>query len=415
MKNAALLSTASLVCLSLSSMAHADNTDIANVFKGGDFFGEVRYRYERVEQDGIANEANAKTARTNVGFKTGEYRSFRGLAEAQLVTNLGPEDYNSLDNGQTTFPTVADPAVTQINRAWVSYTGIPDTEVKVGRQAINLANQRFVGTVGWRQNDQTFDAATITNKSVDGLKLKYSYIANVNRIFAGSTPNDDLDSETHIVDTTYKVADWLKVGGYAYFMDFENAASSSNKTYGVRAKGKTKIADNAKVLYEAEFATQTEHGDNTANYDENYYHVAGGLSGHGLTVKAGYEVLGGDGTNAFQTPLATLHKFNGWADKFLSTPAAGLKDLYVSGSYKFSGTNTPLDGAKFTAIYHDFEGDQSGDFGNELNLALGKKFKLPKGLPFDNVNVLLKYADYDAEDTPYTDTEKFWFQFGVKF
>ena len=43
--------------------------------------------------------------------------------------------------------------------------------------------------------------------------------------------------------------------------------------------------------------------------------------------RSGYELLGSDGvTVAFSTPLATLHAFEGWADKFLATPAAGITD-----------------------------------------------------------------------------------------
>ena len=36
---------------------------------------------------------------------------------------------------------------------------------------------------------------------------------------------------------------------------------------------------------------------------------------------------------SFQTLLATLHKFQGWADKFLTTPPNGIRDLYGSAGY----------------------------------------------------------------------------------
>jgi hypothetical protein len=39
----------------------------------------------------------------------------------------------------------------------------------------------------------------------------------------------------------------------------------------------------------------------------------------------------------FTTPLATLHKFQGWADKFLTTPVNGLADLYVNAGYTRKG------------------------------------------------------------------------------
>ena len=45
--------------------------------------------------------------------------------------------------------------------------------------------------------------------------------------------------------------------------------------------------------------------------------------------RVGWERLSGsEREGQFQTPLATLHAFNGWADKFLSTPVNGIEDLY---------------------------------------------------------------------------------------
>lgn len=414
MKKSLLLGVSALSILAVTP-AYAGDSGLDMIFKEGSFFGEMRYRYEMVDQDNALQDADAHTIRTNLGFKTAKYKGFSALGELQIVTSPG-DGYNSLDNGNTQFSVVADPDVTQINRAWIAYDTVADTSVKVGRQALNFDNQRFIGTVGWRQNDQTFDAVTVSNDAIDNVNVKYTYLANVNRIFAGSTPADDLDSASHLVNASYKGSDWFNASAYAYLMDFDNAAALSNKTYGVRVTGKAPISEGIKFAYEAEYATQDDYADNTNDYSEDYYHIAPSVSLNGLTFKAGYEVLGGDGTNAFQTPLATLHKFNGWADIFLNTPANGLKDAYVGASYKFANTNTLLDGAKFGVTYHDFSGDETGDFGSEINASLGKKFKVSDwGLPYDNVNVLLKYADYNAEDAPYVDTQKLWVQLGVKF
>ena len=66
-------------------------------------------------------------------------------------------DYNSTTNGKTTYPAVADPETYEINRLQLTNTRIPMTTVTLGRQRIVLDDQRFVGNVGWRQNEQTFD------------------------------------------------------------------------------------------------------------------------------------------------------------------------------------------------------------------------------------------------------------------
>ena len=380
------------------------------------FFGELRYRYEFVDQNGFSEDAHASTLRVNLGYKTGVYYDFQALVEGQLVEGLGVDDFNSLTNGQTLYPTVADADNTEVNRAWLSWSGLPDTTVKVGRQAVNLDNQRFIGTVGWRQNDQTFDAAAITNSSIPGTNLLYGYVRNVNRIFGDDHNLGDLKTKTHLINASYKLTDWMSVTGYGYLLDINRAAALSSKTYGLRLNGSVPMSDDWSFFYTGEAATQQDYGNNTADYDEEYYHFTPGIKGYGLSLQIGYEELGGNGTNSFKTPLATLHKFNGWADKFLSTPATGLQDAYAKVTYKVSGAGNALDGFKFTGVYHDFEGDSNGDYGSEIDLAIGKTFKLDDtGQPFKNISLLLKYSDYQADDTAYTDTQKVWFQIGTKF
>lgn len=406
-----------------SAQATTTLSDAETWLKEGRVFGEVRARYEHVDQDNALSDADAYTVRTNLGFETAPIHGFKALIEGQIVRHLGSEDFNSTENGRSTFSVVADPDVVQVNRLWVEYNGIPDTSIKAGRQFLNLDNQRFVGAVGWRQNDQTFDAARIINQSIPGLELQYSYVDNVERIFDGGAQPGSLESNTHLAHASYKVNDLVHATGYAYFMDFDNvagrtglSADQSNNTYGVRFTGKAPINEDWMFSYEAEAATQEDAGDSTLNYNENYYHIAPKVSGQGFTFGLGYEVLEGDGTSAFRTPLATLHKFNGWADVFLNTPANGLEDAYIMWAYKVSNTNTLADGVKLTAIYHDFEGEEGGDFGNELDLSLGKTFTLPENsTPFKKISALIKYADYNADDAPYVDTEKVWLQIGLKF
>jgi hypothetical protein len=389
------------------------------LIKKGAFYGDIRYRYETVDQDGpapVTDYATASTIRARLGFKTGVYRDFQALFETDLVGRLGDEDYNDGKNGKTQFPVIADPATAELNQLWLSWSGLPQTTVKAGRQAINLDNQRFIGSVGWRQNDQTFDAASIENKSIENLAVSYIYVRTVNRVFGHEHPQGDWDGHTHLAHASYAFAPWLNITGYGYWLDFDIAPASSNKTYGLRLTGDVPVNNVWTLFYEAEGAKQYDHSGNTANYDETYFLLSPGIKGHGLTLQAGYELLGGDGTNAFQTPLATLHAFNGWADKFLTTPVTGLEDFYGKISYKISGSNEWINDTTLTAVYHDFSGDSGGDYGSELDLSVGKSFKLPDtGQPFKAVDILLKYADYEADDAPFTDTQKAWIQVGVKF
>jgi len=111
------------------------------------------------------------------------------------------------------------------------------------------------------------------------------------------------------------------------------------------------------------------------------------------------------GVAAFQTPLATLHAFNGWADMFLTTPATGLRDYYAGATHKIGVAALP--GLNANVTYHQFDSDFGGlNYGSEWDASLG--FKLGP------VALLAKYANYKA-DSFAVDTEKFWLQAEANF
>ncbi len=392
--------------------------NLNDMLLNGKFSGQIRYRYEHVDQDGplpINRNANASTIRTNLGFETGSFMNFRAFAEGQIVDHIGASAFNDTVDGKTAYPIVADPDNAEINQAWLAWSRIPNTEIKVGRQVVNLDNQRFIGSVDWRQNDQTLDSAFIEYKCFENTVLRYGYLWNVNRIFGDDHRLGDLDSQGHILHASHQWTDWLSISAYGHWLDFDNLAASSSQTSGLRASGEYKLSPDYGFVYEAETAHQDDFKNNPASYSEKYFHIAPGFRFHTLVLRAGYEELGGNGTVAFQTPLATLHKFNGWADKFLTTPSAGLVDRYLSASYKLPQNAGLFADTEFTAIYHDFKGDQFGDFGSEMDFSISKNFLLPEKLFFKTTNVTLKYADYNAKDAPYTDTQKIWVQIGLGF
>lgn len=358
----------------------------------GKFLANVRIRYEFVDQDGIAEDANAKTARARLGYETGSFYGVSALAEIDGTTHFGGEEFNSKDNGKTSYPVVADPDSFRLNRANLKYTGIPDTVLKGGRQRIILDDARFVGNVGWRQNEQTYDSIRITNSSLQDVKANYAYIWRVNGILGSEATLGDWDSDSHLFDVTYSGFDFVNITGFGHWLDFEDAKESSSlATYGVRLDGKAQITDTTSLLYAGTYAYQEDHGDNTADVDNSFYSVMGGVGWNGFTGKVGYEVFEGDGTDAFQTPLATAHKFQGFADVFLTTPADGLEDLYVSLSYKSKPFSFFKKGITGTIAYHEFEGeDSSVDMGSEFDAVVAVPL-------YDYFKVVGKYAIYDGD------------------
>ncbi|MCK5425674.1 MAG: alginate export family protein [Emcibacter sp.] len=403
-KSLLLASTAALFISPTLSYA-GDAETLADAVTGGKVYLKVRARYEGVDQVNLVEDASAFTINTKLGYKTGSYNGFSGVIEFEDSRNLANENYNNTINGNIGYPVVADPSHTEVNQAYLSYN-YEGTKVSAGRQSINLGNLRFVGTVGWRQNDQNLDAVTVVNKSVKDTKFFYAYVWNVNRIFGNNSPAGDHSSNTHLFNAEYSGLKAGKITAYAYLLDNNDVAGFSSNTFGIRFAGKTKVADNTSILYELEYANQTDANNNPGDFSVNYFLGTAGVSFSGATLKASYESLGSeDGTASFKTPLATLHKFNGWADKFLGTPNGGLNDFYITGAYKFSGG---AKGLKAAVIYHKFTshfGDT--DYGTELDAVVS--YAINK-----NYSVALKYADYNA-DAHSVDTKKIWFTVAAKF
>lgn len=413
-KKVILLTTTLLTAVAVSANATEAEQIKKALVEDAKPYIDVRYRFENVDQEGFAKDANASTVRTKLGYKTGSYHDVSAVLEFENVTLVGNDHYNDTINGKTSLPTVADPESTEVNQAYLTYSGLPDTTIKLGRQGVNLDNQRFVGTVGFRQNDQTYDSVVLANTSIPNTTLVYGFVDNVNRVFSDDHPNGNLGTQTHLVNASYSGFDFGKFTGYGYLIDLDKISLSnlSSKTFGLRFDGSYNCThiDGVKWLYTAEYANQSDHGDNTTNYNADYYTLEGGAAYKGFTAKAGFEFLGSDnnGTVSFQTPLATGHKFNGWADKFLTTPVAGLEDVYGLVKYKFSDINEVVNDTEILVAYHDFSAENGGaDYGTEWNAQISRSF-------MEHYNVAVKYADYNAE-TVSTDTQKLWLTLGAKF
>jgi len=361
-------------------------------------------RYEHVSQDNIARDADAVTMRVRAGFEL-KANNFALLAEAN--GNLAIlDDYNDTvpGNGIEPFPVVADPDDIDLNRLQLQYTSQPVT-VTLGRQRINLDDQRFVGSVGWRQNEQTFDSVRGQFK-VGPVAIDATDALAQNTIFGFESPNDRFKGDFVFVDggLDVKIA---KLKGFAYLLDYDDRIAFSSQTYGVVASGAIPLSNAFKVNFLGRYAHQSDYKANPVDYSADYFAGELGASVMGFGLTGGYEELGSDdGVAAFQTPLATLHKFNGFADLFLTTPATGLRDYY-GGIGRGLGTLGPIKGLKATVTYHEFDSDFGGiDYGTEWDAVAA--FKLL------NYSVLLKYANYNAKEYGF-DTEKFWLQIGFEY
>lgn len=368
---------------------------------------DTRLRYEWGDVDTLNNESNAATIRNRVGLLTREVSGFQAFVEYEGTLAADRADYFVPGVQGTPGKTIiADPESHELNQAWVSYKTPDDTvALKVGRQSLNLDGERFIGAVGWRQNMQTYDAAGITFSPTEDLELYYGYLWQVNRIFGSEVfgaPQTDFKGQSHLINVKYKGLPFGTLTTYAYLLDLHNLAGdgNSNNTFGGSLSGP--VFDSG-VNYYAEFAYQTDAFENPADYAATYAH--GSLSRElmeGVQGTVGIEYLGSDNGIGFNTPLATVHKFNGYADNFLVTPGGGLTDTYVS----ISTTVGPE--IKLAAAYHYFYDDGFDvEIGQEVDLVASKALT-------KNVTVLAKGAFFMG-DAGQSDVSRAILEMNIKY
>ena len=388
------LSLITAAILSAPSAFSADS-DVSSALTDGKLSANLNLRYEGVSQDNDAKDADALTLRTRINYTTGNFNGFSAAVEIENSTAIIDDYKDAIGNGNE-FSVVADPDHTELDQAYIAYKN-DDFSGKIGRQVITMDNHRFVGHVGWRQDRQTFDALTLGYQLSEETKVSYAYLAKRNRIFSDEK---DVDAQDHLLNISHKL-ETGKLTGYAYLLEEDKTGGAEINTFGIRYAGATKLSEN-KITYSAEFAQQK---NDTTDKSATYFALEAGTNLASINVKAGYELLGSDdGEYGFATPLATLHKFNGWADQFLGTPAQGLQDIYVSVGGKLAGGSWKI-------VAHDYSADESSDsvddLGSEIDAvyakAINKTFKAG-----------IKYAAYNAGDIK-VDADKVWVWLEAKF
>lgn len=408
-------------CLSMALFAVPASADtLSDMLSGGKLDLQMRPRYESVQQNGKPDNADALTMRTLLGYTLKPEAGFGGMLQFINVSNLGAAHYNSTRNGRTAYPVVADPSVSDVNQAFLSYLGIPDTRVKLGRQIIILDNSRFVGNVDFRQNMQTFDGFTIENGSIPKTRLFAAHISHTKGSYANAQVPVGYNLQPVSIDLFHAAvspAKGMTLAGYDYFYKDRSqpdysAANISSDTAGLRLDGAT--GKKIRFLYTAEYAKQRGYSGGKSGIDAKYLHLGGGAKWNSLLARLDYERLGSNatGTYGLQTPLATKHAFNGWADMFLVTPGKGLRDVYATVGGKAGKV-------KLTAVYHDYRADYDAThYGTEWNLAAA--------YPVDkHVGISLIYADYRAKDgaganfsgttAPNVNTKKTWLMLNYNY
>ena len=385
--------------------AMATAEDLRDTVENGKFSLDARYRFEFVDQNGLDKNAKASTLRLRLGYTTKDFFGFHLHFDLETVHVVGFGDYNSTDNGKIDYPVVADPEDTELNQAYLDYGGIENFAFRLGRQRMILDNARFIGNVGWRQNEQTYDAIKFVNTSLQDFTFTLSYFSRANRIFGA---HHSRSSHTKLGAFVFHLNYKFFMGGvsaYAHFFDNKDNPDNSHQNFGVRFAGDYGVTEDITVLYALEWATQHDYKQGADIINASYRLIELGCTWTRYMAKIGYEVLGGDGKYGFSIPFATLHAFNGWADKFLSTPLNGIQDIYFIAGADFEVLQRPL---VLKLAYHDFRSDNDSiRYGSEIDA-------MAQVTVLERLDVLLKFASYNATNHG-ADTTKIWVSLHYRF
>ncbi|SFV57097.1 hypothetical protein MNB_SM-7-482 [hydrothermal vent metagenome] len=431
-----MLSMAAVPLLVGGLSVNASAKDGINILDDLKLDGQIRPRWENVDDGNSATaNANAFTARTKLKV-TGNLMDVDGLSASVgiiSVNNFGSHTYNSAydkdtgeykpgyTDGSKPYAVVGDPQYAMLSNAEINYK-IGDTILHAGRGQVNLDNQRFIGTVGWRQLERSYDSVFVANNSIKNLSVLAAWVYG----YQGVNTNETADTNTVLLHAAYTVMPELKITAYDYMI------ANIHDTYGLALTGIIK-ADIIKLNYRAEYAQQSDatmdmHNANDKSNgtgkpgklgkigqaDASYYNLDVGANVSGVLFGVNYEYFSGQNASGsetnFSTPLATGHKFNGWAD-VANSKNGGLIDFNVRLGYQAKGFG------KLLAVYHDFTSDTkvdgiNDDKGSEIDAVYVNKIPGVNGL-----TGMLKYADFSKGKVTGTtnDVTKIWAMLDYKF
>ena len=388
--------SAMLIALPAPAMASQDGIEINPIL-------DVRARYEAVEQGLL--DADVATLRLRAGAEA-TIGTFSVLAEGE-ATGVMVNNYNAFpfvisdSQRHPQYAVVPDPQNVELNRLQIQYKSAEVT-LTAGRQRINLEDQRWVGSVGWRQNEQTFDAVR-GEAALGPVIIDLTYAISQRTIFGEDA------GQRAAIDGKFLFASIASRPGpvrgalFSYMINYDEsfALPNSSQTYGGYLTAVLTFGKGTKLTLRASYARQSDYGRNPFDYAADYWSFDAGTKLGGFSLNGGWERLGSDNGRAVQTPLATLHKFNGWADLFLTTPPGGLEDSYISVGRVFDDIKA-LPGLKASLVFHQFDSARQ-------NIEYGTEWDASTGFRLGRIAILLKYADYNAKGFG-LDTRKFWLQ-----
>jgi len=339
---------------------------------GGDVFFNLRARHESLAEAGKLG-ADVMTLRTQLGWRSPQWNGLRLLAEIEDGRVLdGNDDYNSGLNGRTAYAGIGDSSYSELNRLQLSYAMTDRFRLTLGRQYIDFDDGRFVGSAGWRLDQNAHEAIRL---DFENRAWRASYVYHT-RLTRGPGEDFDWDSDSHLFHLNHRRGDALDLAGFVYLIDIRQPGREhlSNATWGTRLSGQREHAG-WRFDYALMFAHQSDHGGATRSFDLDYSSVRFGVSRGEASLELFYDDVDGDGVSGFANPFGKNHRLLGWSDVFTRGgthgSVDGVVDLSARLAYGLAMETSLVERVSADIHYHDFETARTGlDLGEEWDASV---------------------------------------------
>lgn len=362
--------------------------------------GEIRPRAEL--RDGFKTINTAKS--DPAFFIEQRSRLYFDYQEDRIKLHLALQDVRMW--GGTSQIYKSDNSLTNLYEAWGEYQFSPRSSVRVGRQALDYDNARFLGNLDWAQQGRSHDAVKFVYQDTSGFSLHVGGAYNQGydppepRRLAGAFY--DVSSNYKTMQFAWLHKDWTSAdASLLIFNDGRQQADSSvafRQTYGLVGNG---LLGDIKLGGELYY----QGGKDAAGQDVNAWLVAANLTFETAVtpLTLGVDYLSGSDaqsqTNRSFNPLyGTNHKFYGLMDFFYvgnnhgqEGRTAGLLNFYLKTKFKLGERSALI------AHVHHFQSPtevQTGEAtGDALSSGLAQEIDLVYNLNLSPVvNFKLGYS-----------------------
>ena len=328
--------------------------------------GQVRHRSERVDKDfsDLTPGYGFSLLRSRLNMKFTNEKNY-AFIQIQDSRKFG-DATNTLTDGS------AD--LLDFHQAYfvISDFVTDGLKVKLGRQEVEFANQRLIGSVGWHNVARSFDGMLLSYSAEEYLATAFS-LKETEMSALGDIGDKDVRGVW--VETSFLAP--TRVDVFFINQNLNPGDVLDRNTFGVYSKGSYDLGA-FKLSQEIDFAFQNGTNDGN-NVSANLIGLRIKLAAKDTPLKYwvgfGYDVVSGDDPatvddEAFNTLYATNHKYYGYMDYFLNVPAnakgAGLTDIVLSAGL------SPVSNFSMKVDYHLMSTSQDvaagSDIGSEIDV-----------------------------------------------